>query len=275
MGEKAQVTVTVDKKFLYKLSEIAQEAGRIILTYYQKKDVRIESKSDESPVTEADFAASEYIVSTLRKVFPDIPSLSEESPESVFNQRLGWSEYFLIDPLDGTKEFINRNGEFTVNIAFIKDNVPHAGVIDVPVYKETYYGSRTESYVSRNGMEFKLPLEYYEEGRVRVVSTKSHKNAATDEYIENLKTRFKKVESLSFGSSLKICKVAEGVADLNPRLGRGTKEWDIAAGHAILRGAGGEIVELGTRIPVSYNKESLFNPEYEAKRKELYQSLDC
>lgn len=264
-----------DKELLYKLSHIAQEAGRIILTYYQKADIKIEEKSDDSPVTEADFAASEYIVKALKETFPNIPSLSEESPHPLFKERFEWDEYFLIDPLDGTKEFIKKNGEFTVNIALIQNGVSVAGVVDVPVLEETYYGTKAESYVSRNGMEFKLPLDSYKEGRVRVVSSKSHKNPATEEYIENLKAKYKEVEPKTFGSSLKICKVAEGVADLNPRLGLGTKEWDIAAAHAVLKGAGGEIVLLGTRIPVGYNKVSLLNPEYEAKRKELYQSLDC
>lgn len=245
------------------------------MTYYEKSDVKIEEKSDDSPVTEADFAASDYIVEALRKKFPEIPSLSEESPHALFKERFNWNEYFLIDPLDGTKEFIKKNGEFTVNIAFIRDEAVLAGVVDVPVLKETYYGHREESFVSRNGMEFKLPLEDFKEGTVRVVSSKSHKNPATEKYIEDLKSRFSKVEPKTFGSSLKICKVAEGVADLNPRLGLGTKEWDIAAAHAVLKGAGGEIVVLGTRTPVGYNKVSLLNPEYEAKRKELYQSLDC
>lgn len=264
----------VDKDFLYKVSAIAQEAGKILLKYYKSSSYKVLKKGDQSPVTDADFAASEFIVNSLRNEFPDIPSLSEESAPEVFEQRLQWNEFFLIDPLDGTKEFINGNGEFTVNIAYVVDGVSIAGVIDVPALNETYYGIHSESYVTRNGMEFQLPLEGFSEGRIRVVSSKSHKNKMTEDYIENLKKKYSRVEAKTFGSSLKICKVAEGVADLNPRLGRGTKEWDIAAAHAILKGAGGEIVVLGTRTPVCYNKESLFNPEYEAKRKELYQSME-
>lgn len=263
-----------DKEFLYKLCEIAQEAGRIILGYY-KSDITIHSKSDESPVTEADFKASEYIVRRLKEVFPNIPSLSEESSPETFEKRKKWDEFFLIDPLDGTKEFIKRNDEFTVNIALIKNHQVMAGVVDVPVLNETYYGNAKESFLTRNGMEFNLPIESYKLDVLRVVSSKSHKNQETEDYLEKLKEKYPKVVAKTFGSSLKICKVAEGVADINPRLGIGTKEWDIAAAHAVLMGAGGQIVELGTRKIVSYNKESLFNPEYEALREELYQSLDC
>lgn len=262
-----------DKEFLYKLCQIAQEAGKIILEYY-KSDIPIHSKADETPVTEADLKASEYIVRRLKEVYPDIPSLSEESSPEVFDKRLEWDEFFLIDPLDGTKEFINRNGEFTVNIALIKDHQVMAGVVDVPVLCETYYGNKEESYLTRNGMEFSLPIESYNKDVLRVVSSKSHKNKETEDYLSGLNEMYPKVVSKTFGSSLKICKVAEGVADLNPRLGIGTKEWDIAAAHGVLMGAGGQIVELGTREVVSYNKESLFNPEYEALRLELYQSLD-
>lgn len=263
----------LDIEFLYTLSQIAQEAGQIIMTYY-KKDVAVQSKSDESPVTEADFAASEHIVKRLKEAFPDIPTLSEESPKEVFEERKNWKNFFLVDPLDGTKEFIKKSNEFTVNIAYIEDHKVKAGVVDVPALNETYYGMAGESFVSRQGMEFKLPLDPYKEGVIRVVSTKSHKNPETEAYIEELKKKYKKVEAKTFGSSLKICKVAEGVADINPRLGQGTKEWDIAAAHAVLMGAGGMIVELGTRIPVTYNKPSLLNPEYEARRKELYHTLD-
>ena len=259
----------VDKNFLYRLNNIAQEAGKIILTFYEKSEVSVKEKSDSSPVTEADFAASDYIVSALKKEFPEIPSLSEESSEEVFQERLKWDEYFLIDPLDGTKEFIKKSSEFTVNIALIRKGRVVAGVVDVPVLRETYYGNCEESFICREGIESKLPLVPYDKDILRVVSTKSHKNTATEEFIEKLKGKFPKVEAKTFGSSLKICKVAEGVADMNPRLGTGTKEWDIAAAHAVLKGAGGDIFLLNTKISMNYNKESLHNPEYEARRKEL------
>ena len=263
----------IDKDFLYTLNQIAQEAGKILLNFY-KGDLDIITKEDDSPVTQADFKASEHIVKRLAEVFPDIPSLSEESEKDVFEQRKKWNRFFLIDPLDGTKEFIKKSDEFTVNIALIEDHKVLAGVVDVPALQETYYGYKAESFVSRNGIEFKLPLEPYDESVLKVVSTKSHKNKETHDYIDSLREKFPNLEAKSFGSSLKICKVAEGVADINPRLGTGTKEWDIAAGHGVLLGTGGEIVELGTRKIVGYNKPSLLNPEYEVLRKELYQNMD-
>lgn len=252
--------------------EIAEKAGEIILSYYQE-GAAITQKVDDTPVTEADFAASEFIVKELNNSFPDIPCLSEESPEEVFKERLKWSEYFLIDPLDGTKEFINRNGEFTVNIAYIQSGVSMAGVIHVPVYKTSYWGysfpNNKESFLKEKSQIYSLPRKEFVAGFCRVVSSKSHKNERTENYLKNLKSKFERVEAKTFGSSLKICKVAEGIVDLNPRLGRGTKEWDIAAAHAILKGAGGNIYVLGTMDEVSYTKDELFNPEYEAKRKEL------
>jgi 3'(2'), 5'-bisphosphate nucleotidase len=263
----------IDIEFLYTLSQIAQEAGEIIMEFY-KKDLDVVSKSDSSPVTEADFKASEHIVKRLKEAYPNTPSLSEESPKEVFDQRKEWKNFFLIDPLDGTKEFIKKSHEFTVNIAYIENHRVLAGVVDCPALNETYYGMASESYVSRQGMEFRLPLDPYKDGLLRVVSSKSHKNEETEAYIEDLKKKYKKVEAKTFGSSLKICKVAEGVADLNPRLGQGTKEWDIAAAHAVLMGTGGQVVELGTRKIVTYNKDTLLNPEYEAKRKELYHSME-
>jgi len=228
----------------------------------------IETKSDNTPVTKADLAANKIITEELKREFPHIPLLSEESPREIFEKRLSFNEYFLIDPIDGTKEFIKSSGEYTINIAYIVDHEVVAGVVNIPVISETFYGSAEGSFVRREGKDFRLPLCQYGENELRVVTSKSHPNAETDQYVKNLSSLFEKVESLQFGSSLKICKVAEGVADLNPRLG-GTSEWDIAAAHAVLLGAGGDIVELKTQKRVSYNKESLLNPHYEARRKEL------
>ena len=252
-----------------KLIAIAEAAGAETLKYRGKlEESDIDTKSDDTPVTKADLAANRIIVEGLQREFPHIPLLSEESPREVFDQRLNFKEYFLIDPIDGTKEFIKVSGEYTINIAYIVDHEVVAGVVNLPVLSETFYGTTQASYVKRNREVLKLPISKYIENEVRVVSSKSHPNAATDDYVENLKKYFNKVESLQFGSSLKICKVAEGVADLNPRLG-GTSEWDIAAAHAVLRGAGGDIIELETGKRVRYNKESLLNPHYKAVRKEL------
>lgn len=250
-----------------KLVEIAEKAGDIILDYYEEK-VEVIRKEDDSPVTAADFAASNFIVEQLKKFYPEIPSLSEESPEEVFSQRKKWDRFFIIDPLDGTKEFIKKSDEFTVNIALIEDGEPVLGVITIPARNVAYYGTIEESFRKLDSKVTKLPLEGFEEGSLRVMISKSHMNAATQEYVEGLRQKFK-VDFFNIGSSIKICRVAEGTADLNPRLGTGTKEWDIAAGHAIVRGAGGDIHVMGTQERVPYNKESLLNPEYEVKRKEL------
>lgn len=250
------------------LVQAAKKAGKEILKYYRKIDNKdVEVKCDKSPVTAADYAADRMIDKSLQEAYPNIPRLSEESDADIFKQRLQWSTYFLIDPLDGTKEFIRGSEEFTVNIALIDKNESVMGVIYQPVTDTLYYGDLRESYKEFKGEKVRLPCEAYILGKVRVVSSKSHKNQETENYISNLRTKFE-VEALCFGSSLKICKVAEGVADINPRLG-GTSEWDIAAGHAILRGARGDIVLLGGKKRVRYNKEDLINPFYEAKRAEL------
>lgn len=256
-------------EILEKLIYIAQLAGAETLKFRGKLGERdIETKSDNTPVTKADLAANKIITKELQREFPDIPLLSEESDPEVFENRLSFKQYFLIDPIDGTKEFIKSSGEYTINIAYIVDHEVVAGVVDLPVLSETFYGSAEASFVRRDGKDYKLPLCPFSENKLRVVSSKSHRNAETDQYIENLSQIFNEVESLQFGSSLKICRVAEGVADLNPRLG-GTSEWDIAAAHAVLLGAGGDIVELKTQKRVHYNKENLRNPYYEARRKEL------
>jgi len=256
-------------KIIDELIIISKLAGMETLKYHgQLRENDIENKIDNTPVTQADLAAHKIIVENLSKAFPDIPILSEESEKEVFDLRHNFEDFFLVDPIDGTKEFIKESGEYTINIAYIVNHEVRAGVVYLPVTDELYYGTERGSYLIKNGKTLKLPLVPYEENQIRVVSSKSHPNSATDQYIESLGKKYKKVISLQFGSSLKLCKVAEGVADLNPRLG-GTSEWDIAAGHAVLLGAGGDIVELGSSNRVKDNKNSLLNPFYEAKRKEL------
>ena len=257
-----------NKELLNNLKVVAKKAGREILKYYQNEKLQsVSIKNDQTPVTKADLEASLIIEKELREIYPDIPLLSEESDLDTFHERLKWDRYFLVDPLDGTKEFIKGSDEFTVNIALIEKSESIAGVIYQPVKDICYYGNLQESYRETAKEISRLPIVEYQERKIRIVSSKSHKNVLTDKYIENLRSSFQ-VESLVFGSSLKICKVAEGVADLNPRLG-GTSEWDIAAGHAIIRGAGGDIVKLGTQERINYNKLDLANPHYEVRRREL------
>jgi 3'(2'), 5'-bisphosphate nucleotidase len=258
----------VNDKMMADLVIVARKAGTEILKFYKNKDLQAESiKVDSSPVTQADLSASKIIEDALLELYPDIPLLSEESEEIKFEKRHEWSTYFLVDPLDGTKEFIRDSDEFTVNIALINNRESIAGVVYQPVKDICYYGTIEKSFIIENGETKRLPLYPYEEGQLRIVSSKSHKNKETDSYIESLKKSYS-VEALVFGSSLKICKVAEGRADLNPRLG-GTSEWDIAAGHAVVRGAGGDILQLSSGKRVSYNKENLSNPHYEVRRREI------
>ncbi len=241
-----------------KLIEIAVRAGEAILKIYET-DFSVYEKSDLSPLTEADLAAHNVITNSLLELTPEIPILSEESANIPYSLRQTWERYWLIDPLDGTKEFVKRNGEFTVNIALIENGRPILGVIYVPVSKITYYGSRD------NGAFKKLPDSTAESisvarkhgSPIRVAGSRSHGGESLKRYLENLG----EYEIISMGSSLKSCLVAEGKADIYPRLGP-TSEWDTGAAQAIVEAAGGRITDT-TMQTLSYNKkESLLNPDF-------------
>lgn len=241
---------------LEKIIEIAREAGDAILDVYNSEDFGIENKADNSPLTKADKASHNIIVAELKKNFPEIPILSEEGKAIPFEERKNWERFWCVDPLDGTKEFIKRNGEFTVNIALIENQKPVAGVIFVPVTKELYYGDiENGSFkVYANGQTAQLHVSgKTSKDELIVVQSRSH----SGEEEENFYSQFKVKEKLSRGSSLKICMVAEGRADLYFR-GGPTWEWDTAAGHAILLGAGGRFTNKdGTELV--YNKEVIKN----------------
>ncbi len=241
---------------LEKIIEIAREAGDAILDVYNSEDFGIENKADNSPLTKADKASHNIIVAELKKNFPEIPILSEEGKAIPFEERKNWERFWCVDPLDGTKEFIKRNGEFTVNIALIENQKPVAGVIFVPVTKELYYGDiENGSFkVNANGQTAQLHVSgKTSKDELIVVQSRSH----SGEEEENFYSQFKVKEKLSRGSSLKICMVAEGRADLYFR-GGPTWEWDTAAGHAILLGAGGRFTNKdGTELV--YNKEVIKN----------------
>ena len=233
------------------LIKIAQHAGARVLDVYTKDDFDVRIKDDNSPLTEADEKSHNYIIAELKKYFPGIPILSEEGESIEYKIRKNWDEFFLVDPLDGTKEFIKRNGDFTINIALIKDQKPITGVIFVPVSDETYYGSEVNgSYRITNGEMKKISVkDSTPKDELTAVQSKSH----SGEEEEIFYNRFRIKEKTSRGSSLKICMVAEGKADIYFRSGP-TWEWDTAAGHAILSAAGGFFVNKdGT--PVLYNKE--------------------
>ncbi len=248
---------------------IARDAGSAILEVYGKEDFGVEIKADESPLTKADLAAHEIIIAGLTRIAPDIPILSEESDEIPFDERRQWRRYFLVDPLDGTKEFISRNGEFTVNIALIEEGVPVMGVVYVPVKEVTYVGQQLEeptAFVERNGDRFDISTRNLQQ-RLRnnepliIVASRRHGGEALQACIEILEKKFSAVESANMGSSLKLCLVAEGKADLYPRLAL-TSEWDTAAAQAVVEAAGGQVVDTNL-MPLRYNsKDSLLNPYF-------------
>jgi 3'(2'), 5'-bisphosphate nucleotidase len=242
------------------LVNIAYDAGKAIMEIYSQDDFSVEYKDDNSPLTKADKAAHEIIIAGLRKVYPSIPVISEEAEVPQYSQREKWERFFLIDPLDGTKEFINRNGDFTVNIALIEDRQPVAGVVFAPALEKMYYalkGKGAWRSVAQEKAE-KLPvdgeLSTRPENGIRVVASKSHMNSETEEFIRNLYGKFAVVDTVQRGSSLKICSVAEGSADVYPRMGP-TMEWDVAAGHAIAA----EVLGQQSVEGLEYNKEDLHN----------------
>ena len=237
---------------------LARQAGAAILAIYNT-DFMVTDKADNTPLTEADLAAHRLIVSRLRALTPDIPLLSEESTDIPFTTRSRWRRYWLIDPLDGTKEFVKRNGEFTVNIALIEDHKPTLGVIYAPVIDKIYYGVVGEGAWMRENSKDARPISVRSKHRdpVCVAGSRSHAGKSLQRFLKNLGEH----ELLSMGSSLKSCLVAEGRADIYPRLGL-TSEWDTGAAQAIVEAAGGRVTRLDMQ-PLRYNtKESLLNPHF-------------
>ena len=259
-------------------------AGKDILNIYNdpKADFAIERKADNSPLTIADKRSHAHIMDELDAT--SIPVLSEEGRLTDYNIRKGWKTLWVVDPLDGTKEFIKRNGEFTVNIALVENGIPVLGVIYVPVSRTLYFSEdsigayRIEGIDARSAglspddlMEKadRLPLEQADTKGFVVVASRSHLSPETEEYIRKLESEYGHVNLISCGSSLKICRVAEGSADIYPRFAP-TMEWDTAAGHAIVRASGKNIYLTDERTPLHYNKENLLNPwfivKYEKRR---------
>ncbi len=239
---------------------LALEAGDAIMRIYGTDDFDVRAKSDDSPVTAADEAADALISAGLRAAFPDVALVTEEQAAS-HTQTV--STFLIVDPLDGTKEFVKRRGDFTVNIAYVKDGVPLRGVVYAPAKARLFYTDATGASVEEKGA-----FPRAEPGPVRpvtvsrpdnaalvVVASKSHRDAATDDYI----ARYAVDDMTGAGSSLKFCLVATGEADLYPRLGR-TMEWDTAAGDAVLRGAGGRVVRFDDHSPLTYGKPGFENP---------------
>ena len=238
--------------------QISRQAGEAILEIYQK-DFAVEKKSDQSPLTQADLAAHHIIVDALRKLTPQLPVLSEESAQIPFSIRRQWPSYWLVDPLDGTREFVKRNGEFTVNIALIDQGQPVLGVVHVPVTQHAYFGATEKGAFLQKGEAAPTAIAVNSSCKtpVRVAGSRSHAGDSLRRFLDNLGEH----EIVSMGSSLKLCLVAEGKADIYPRLGP-TSEWDTAAAQAVVEAAGGQVTDIrGQRL--SYNqKDSLLNPYF-------------
>lgn len=239
--------------------QLALEAGERILHVYHGPDFEVRAKGDASPVTEADEAADAVISAGLRAAFPEVPLITEEQAASHAQTA---SSFFIVDPLDGTKEFVQRRGDFTVNIAYVQDGIPTLGVVYAPAKGRLFYtladGTAVEEtgpFGPQPGLVAPLRVSAPDNAALMVVASKSHRDQATDDYIARYAVR----DMTSAGSSLKFCLVATGEADLYPRLGR-TMEWDTAAGDAVLRGAGGHVVRFDTHQPLTYGKPGWDNP---------------
>ncbi len=249
------------------------QAGEVISEVY-RSTFTVEHKEDKSPLTLADTMSHEVISRSL--IGTKIPILSEEGKSINYEERKEWKHFWLVDPLDGTKEFIKRNGEFTVNIALVEKNTPVMSVIYVPEKKLLYYATKSDGAYRMNNINSgmlnsmlyddfiresnKLPIE--EPGETyKVVGSRSHMSKETEEFIESLSKEHKKIEIVSIGSSLKLCLVAEGSANIYPRFGP-TFEWDTGAGHAIVEQAGKKIFQTDMKTPLEYNKEDLLNPYF-------------
>ncbi|MBN2669214.1 MAG: 3'(2'),5'-bisphosphate nucleotidase CysQ [Bacteroidales bacterium] len=247
------------------------DAGQAIMNIYLSNDFGVEKKSDESPLTKADLAAHQTIIKYLEST--NIPILSEEAANISFQDRKQWNRFWLVDPLDGTKEFIKKNDEFTVNIALIENHRPIIGIVYLPVFKSVYIGAQglgsfhseycpenvSEIMTKVNQLPKALPSIY------TVVGSRSHMNEATQEYFQTLEKMYGKIDIISTGSSLKLCMVAEGKAHEYPRFGP-TMEWDTAAGDAVAYFSGAKVTKDDGITPLNYNKENLLNPFFIVKR---------
>jgi 3'(2'), 5'-bisphosphate nucleotidase len=266
------------KHLLQMAINTAIRAGALIMDVYNSDDFQVNLKSDATPLTLADRLANQEIVSSLMKT--RIPVLSEEGRNLLYEERKGWEYFWLVDPLDGTKEFIKRNGEFTVNIALVLQNFPIMGVIYVPVLQQLYFSLKDFGSFVTNDLDYhtqeifeldkivlnalKLPL-VKDKSNFTIVTSRSHPSKETQDYINKILEDVGNVELISRGSSLKICMVAEGYANIYPRLGA-TTEWDTAAGQAIAEEAGCLVQSLEDGKRLMYNKESLENPWFIVKR---------
>jgi 3'(2'), 5'-bisphosphate nucleotidase len=242
-------------KLIVVMRDLALQAGSKIMEIYRSADFGVETKADASPVTKADLAADAVISAGLRAAFPDIALVTEEQSAS---HATAATTFLIVDPLDGTKEFVQRRGDFTVNIALVEDGVPTRGIVYAPAKQRLFYTNANGQSVEESlttGALTPIKVSQPDNAALMVVASKSHRDAATDAYIANYAVK----DMTSAGSSLKFCLVATGEADLYPRLGR-TMEWDTAAGQAVLLGAGGQVVRFDDKSPLTYGKNGFENP---------------
>jgi 3'(2'), 5'-bisphosphate nucleotidase len=242
-------------QLLLEVTALAREAGRAILEVYASS-FRVQEKADSSPLTEADLRSEKLILAGLRRIAPEVPVLSEESGQVPWATRRNWSRLWVVDPLDGTKEFVQRNGEFTVNIALVDNHRPVLGIVHAPALERDYYACEGVGAFRSDAKDAGRPIRAANRGTgpVRVVGSRSHRGSSLDGFLARVGPH----ELVEVGSSLKLCLVAEGQADVYPRLGP-TCEWDTAAGQCVLEQAGGQVLKLDGE-PLAYNREDTLNP---------------
>lgn len=274
------------KEDINKICKIAVEAGKAVLEVYNSGNFEIETKKDNSPLTLADTASNEIIEKGLEGLKQEgtfFPILSEEGNSASYETRKNWKKYWLVDPLDGTKEFVKRNGEFTVNIAFVENSIPAAGFVYVPVKDILYFAEKDsgsfklEKASEVDSTDIFIHAEKLDHGMkaidiIKVVASRSHLNKETEEFIKKLEKRFGKIETVSSGSSIKLCMVAEGKADVYPCFAP-TMEWDTAAAHAICRYAGVKVIDYKTKEELKYNKEDLLNNWFLVSSNKIFEEI--
>ncbi len=256
----------LDKIDVKEIIEVTRKAGDAIMAIYSTDDFAVVDKSDNSPLTKADNASNDVINAMLKSSYPDIPIISEENKAIEYSERKDWDWFWLVDPLDGTKEFIKKNGEFTVNIALVHNGKPVLGVVGVPARNHIYYAAASKGAlkIDENGNETALKVNPPKADSIALIGSRSHPSPEFDAYLKEMEARYATVDFVPAGRSLKFCLIAEGKADVYPRLGP-TMEWDTGAGHAIAKFAGKTVVRADKEEELKYNKENLLNPYFIVK----------
>jgi 3'(2'), 5'-bisphosphate nucleotidase len=250
------------------LADVARKAGAAILEIYHSADMGLSYKEDNSPLTMADKRSNQIICDALMQHYPSVPIIAEENKEIAYSERKDWQDFWLVDPLDGTKEFVKKRDEFTINIAYVEDKRPVFGLIYVPVTGVMYYAIKGQGAFKQIGEAAAMAIHkgphYSTLSTVRCVASRSHNTTETAEFIKALEASGKQIELRSAGSALKFCLLAENEADVYPRFSP-CMEWDTAAADIIIEEAGGQVLQVDNGRPLSYNKESLLSPFFIAE----------